>query len=205
MTYPPIPLIFHGPFIAQVSHIIPTVSSCSSMSRLRPLLFRRDLSCLQRTARVVGTSVSTASPFRFQSGTPLVRSHYLYGTSVRFSSAQSASPLDLEQCKDLHFEGKLDEAEKGYKALLESRKSSLGENHIDTLKVYGNYSMLLLRKGDLDRAESMCRLTISGLMKHSGNDRFTMGAMSNLAGILSAQKRFSEAEGGGLSCTYRIL
>ena len=101
MTDPPIPLIFHGPFIAQVSRIIPTVSSCSSMSRLRPLLFRRDLSCLQRTARVVGTSVSTASQFRFQSGTPLVRSHYLYGTSVRLSSAQSAPPLDLEQCKDL--------------------------------------------------------------------------------------------------------
>jgi tetratricopeptide (TPR) repeat protein len=103
--------------------------------------------------------------------------------------------LDLEQCKALHFDGKLSEAEPAYSALLAYNKRILGEKHVETLKVLGNFSMLHLRLGNLDIAEKYCRDTIDGFIAKKANDRLTLGGMSNLAGILSAKKQYTEAEG----------
>lgn len=113
----------------------------------------------------------------------------------RFCSTVAAPSLDMERCKALHFEGRLTEAETCYSKLLENHRTKLGDQHVDTLRVMGNFSMLYLRMGKLDDAEDLCREAINGFMKQSANDRYTLAAMSNLAGILSAKKLFSEAEG----------
>lgn len=87
------------------------------------------------------------------------------------------------------------EAEDAYKKLLEWNNKKLGDQHVDTLKVIGNLSVLYLRMNKLDIAEKYCRQAIDGFMKHRAHDKYTLGAMSNLAGILSAKKDYEEAEG----------
>jgi tetratricopeptide (TPR) repeat protein len=82
-----------------------------------------------------------------------------------------------------------------YREIFETRRSSLGENHPETLRAMNNLAVVLRRAGALDEAEALLLELIAVRSASLGRDHLdTLRARSSLALVRERQGRLPEVE-----------
>lgn len=116
--------------------------------------------------------------------------------SKRTFSVEIPVPEDtMERAAELMYLGKEDEAEVIFRKILQQNRTTLGDTHIDTLRMMGNLTGLLCSRGSIEEAELLCREAVDGLLATVGQDhRDTLGFMGNLGNILLEQSKYEESE-----------
>jgi tetratricopeptide (TPR) repeat protein len=79
---------------------------------------------------------------------------------------------------------KYDAAVAHYEAVLEIRKSLLGDDHVDVARVYNNLSLVFRQLGQLDEALAMCSSALEIFNKAPGNHQNDIVNCHNSMGIL---------------------
>ena len=93
--------------------------------------------------------------------------------------------------------GRPEEAEAGYRAVLEARTRVLGPDHPDTLDSRSNLARVLADRGRLEEAEAGYRAVLEARTRVLGPDHpDTLDSRSNLARVLADRGRLEEAEAG---------
>ena len=90
--------------------------------------------------------------------------------------------------RELHIQGKFDEAEPLYREALEVSRETLGSRHPDTLGSINTLGLLLKDKGDFVAAELLHREALEGRRETLGSRHpDTLGSMNNLGLLLQAK------------------
>jgi tetratricopeptide (TPR) repeat protein len=90
---------------------------------------------------------------------------------------------------------RLDEAEQLFLRALEGRETSLGPDHLSTLKTISNLASLFRDRSQLDDAEDLCRRALDGYELKLGADHpHTLNSIHSLAKVLGKRGKMKEAE-----------
>ena len=90
--------------------------------------------------------------------------------------------------------GRVAEAERMFRELIERSRRTLGEEHPDTLTAYNSMGCLSKKKGDLPEAEHWLRLTADGCAHTLGPEHpNSLASRTNLGVVLIAEQRYADA------------
>jgi tetratricopeptide (TPR) repeat protein/membrane protein YdbS with pleckstrin-like domain len=95
----------------------------------------------------------------------------------------------------LYWLGRLEEAEREHRGVLEARIRLLGPDDPDTLASRNNLAEVLRRRGRFEESEREHRAVLEARIRLLGPDhRDTLASRNNLANVLHGQGRFEESE-----------
>ncbi|HYV86220.1 MAG TPA: serine/threonine-protein kinase [Patescibacteria group bacterium] len=119
--------------------------------------------------------------------------------SLRRGALGAADPETLDSMSALatllQDQGKLGEAEAGFRAVLAGRRAGLGVDHIDTLVAANNLGLLLQQEDKLREAETYLREALDGERRTlSPDDPEILTSLNNLGLLLQDLGRPAEAE-----------
>ena len=129
------------------------------------------------------------------------RAQQLFEKSIQAASSagRAENPETLRTMESLAWtlfqEGRLGEAERMQRRVLDSRRRVLGPDDAETLASLGNLSNMLDERGDYAGAEKTQREVLEKLKRVRGPENsYTLASMDALATVLSHANRLKEAE-----------